>query len=58
MTLDEIKQGLQEINGEVGHGVVTNAQIDEFVQWLDVDKSGDIDAVEFVTKVDYVRFVL
>ena len=34
LSLDEIKAGLQEINGEVGHGKVTNEQIDEFLEWL------------------------
>lgn len=58
LTLAEIKRGLQEIRGEVGHGAVTDAQIEGFVKWLDVDKSGDIDAVEFITKVDYVSLRL
>ena len=34
LSLDEIKAGLQEINGEVGHGKVTNEQIDQFLEWL------------------------
>ena len=53
LNLAELTKGLQAIRGEVGHGTVTNKQIDEFVIWLDEDQSGDIDAREFVSKVDY-----
>ena len=53
LDLKEIKRGLKELRGSVGGGTITDRKIDDFIRWLDEDKSGDVSAIEFITKVDY-----
>ena len=49
LTHEEIKGGLRELGANI-----SMSQIEEFLEKLDDDKSGTIDAIEFVKAVDFV----